>query len=76
MNSDLDLLSTFDHRHQRTKLALYCCTSRTVYLLRALPLEVVLPESSKRVTPSPAMQLATIARFNKSATESKAAASA
>ena len=41
---DLDLLSTFDHRHQRTKLALYCCNSRIVYLLRALPLEVVRPE--------------------------------
>ena len=25
---DLDLLSTFDHRHQRRKLALYCCNSR------------------------------------------------
>ena len=30
--------------------------------------------ASKRVTPSPAMQLATIARFNKSATESKTTA--
>ena len=41
---DLDLLSTFDHRHQHTKLAMYCCNSRIVYLLRALPLEVVRPE--------------------------------
>ena len=41
---DPDLLSTFDHRHQRTKLALFCCNSRIVYLLRALPLEVVLPK--------------------------------
>ena len=40
----LHLLSTFDHRHQRTKLALYCCNSSIVYLLSALPLEVVLPE--------------------------------
>ena len=41
---DLDLLSTFDHLHQRTKLALYCCNSRIVYLPSALPIEVVRPE--------------------------------
>ena len=41
---DLDLLSTFDHWHQRTKLAFYCCSSCIVYLLSALPLEVVLPK--------------------------------
>ena len=44
---DLDLLSTFDHRHQRTKLALYCCNSSIVYLLRELPLEVVRPDQQK-----------------------------
>ena len=41
---DLDLLSKFDHWHQRTKLPLYCCNSSIVYLLPALPLEVVLQE--------------------------------
>ena len=33
-----------DHQHRRTKLALYCCNSRIVYLICALPLEVVRPE--------------------------------
>ena len=72
---DLDLLSKLDHRHQRTKLALYCCNSRIMYLLRALPLEVVQPELPhldqifktfvastvwfKEGTLCPAMQLAT-----------------
>ena len=31
---DLDLLSTFEFRHQRTKLALYCCNSAIHVLLQ------------------------------------------
>ena len=32
IQSDLDLLSRFENRHQRTKLAVYCCNTRITYL--------------------------------------------
>ena len=41
ITSDLALLSKFPHLHQRMKLAIYCCNTRVMYMLRALPTDLI-----------------------------------
>ena len=40
ISSDLDLLCTFPHLHQRMKMAIFCCNTRATYFLRAMPLSL------------------------------------
>ena len=43
VENDLSHLRQFPNIHQRIKLATYCCNTRVVYLLRAVPLALTLP---------------------------------
>jgi hypothetical protein len=41
---DLDLLAAFPALHQRTKLGIYCSNTRISYMLRAVPIDLSLPQ--------------------------------